>query len=151
MYQFCYQRGLSEVWGYMWTSWYQPKVWKIWAHSSSPYLSRLQTTMMVENFWHQLKHKILRHYLRPCLDLLTWILINNVTPAYVAHSAVMQDTHCLGHLNKLTTFQQTFKTAWRTLAALPISGQPYNVNLVLFTCNCSAPKYHSHHLCKHLV
>ena len=55
MYQFCYQRGLSEVWGYMWTSWYQPKVWKIWAHSSS-YLSRLWTTMMVKNFWCQLKH-----------------------------------------------------------------------------------------------
>ena len=107
--------------------------------------------MTVENFWRQLKHEFLHHYLRPRLDLLTWILINNVTPAYVARSAVMQDTHRLGRPNKLTTFQQTFKMAWRTLAALPISGQPYNVNLVLFTCNCGAPKYHSHHLCKHLV
>ena len=30
-YQFCYQRGLREVWGYLWTSWYAPKVWKLWA------------------------------------------------------------------------------------------------------------------------
>ena len=30
MYQFGVQHGLMEVWAYMWTSWYQPKVWKLW-------------------------------------------------------------------------------------------------------------------------
>jgi hypothetical protein len=26
MYRFCYQRGLREVWGYMWACWYSPKM-----------------------------------------------------------------------------------------------------------------------------
>jgi hypothetical protein len=52
MYSYCFQLGLAEVWAYMWTSWYCPKMWGLWARSTSPiYLSRLRTTMTVENFW----------------------------------------------------------------------------------------------------
>lgn len=51
MYKFCKDRGLREVWGYMWASWYCPKMWKLWARSTSPFISRLRTTMGVENFW----------------------------------------------------------------------------------------------------
>ncbi|KAJ7578860.1 hypothetical protein C8J56DRAFT_797046, partial [Mycena floridula] len=82
MYLFCHQRGLREVWAYFWTSWYCPKVWKLWARSSSPYLTRLRTTMTVENFWKQLKHDYLHHIIHPRLDQLIYILIYDVTPAY---------------------------------------------------------------------
>lgn len=51
MYQSCYQRGLCEVWGYLWTSWYALKIWKLWACSTSPYVSWLHTTMGAESFW----------------------------------------------------------------------------------------------------
>lgn len=37
MYTFCKERGLREVWAYMWTSWYSSKMWPLWARSSSPY------------------------------------------------------------------------------------------------------------------
>ncbi|KAJ7735150.1 hypothetical protein B0H16DRAFT_1327182, partial [Mycena metata] len=84
MYMFCFQRGLREAWGYFWTSWYSPKMWKLWARSTSPYLSRLRTTMNVENFWRQLKHGFLHNHLRPRLDQLVWILVTQVTPAYLA-------------------------------------------------------------------
>jgi hypothetical protein len=50
MYMFCRHRGLREVWGYFWISWYAPKRWKLWARSTSPYLSHLPTTINVENF-----------------------------------------------------------------------------------------------------
>ncbi|KAF5345200.1 hypothetical protein D9758_009722 [Tetrapyrgos nigripes] len=84
MYQFCYQRGLQEVWGYMWTSWYSPKMWDLWAWSTLPdLLSCLHTTMNIKNFWKQLKHDNLHHILHPCLDQLVWILIHEVTPSYV--------------------------------------------------------------------
>ncbi|KAJ7595598.1 hypothetical protein C8J56DRAFT_1001696 [Mycena floridula] len=82
MYNFCHQRGLREVWAYFWTSWYSPKVWKLWARSSSPYLTRLRTTMTVENFWKQLKHDYLHHIVHPRLDQLVYILIYDVNPAY---------------------------------------------------------------------
>lgn len=107
--------------------------------------------MTVENFWRQLKHDFLHHYFRPRLDLLVWILINNVTPAYVARAEVLEDTHRLGRSNKLTTYQITFKSAWKKLAQLPVSGRAYIIDLPSFTCNCGRQKYHAQHLCKHLV
>ncbi|KAF8587588.1 hypothetical protein K439DRAFT_1547853 [Ramaria rubella] len=65
----------SEVWGYLWMSWYQPKMWVLWAHSSSPYLPRWCTTMSVENFWCQLKHDyLLHHLLQPHLDQLVHLI-----------------------------------------------------------------------------
>ncbi|KAF8904195.1 hypothetical protein CPB85DRAFT_1151340, partial [Mucidula mucida] len=33
MYSFCFQRGLREVWAYMWNSWYCPTMWKLWVRS----------------------------------------------------------------------------------------------------------------------
>ena len=65
MYQFCLQRGLREVWGYMWANWYSPKKWHLWARSTSDHLSRLRTTMSVENFWKQLKHDHLHYHVHP--------------------------------------------------------------------------------------
>ena len=42
MYYFCKKRGLSEVWAYMWASWYTPQMWKLWACSTNNrILSRL--------------------------------------------------------------------------------------------------------------
>jgi hypothetical protein len=48
MYSFCEKRGLREVWAYFWNNWYQASHWKLWARSSSPYLSRQRTTMQQE-------------------------------------------------------------------------------------------------------
>ncbi|KAJ7764471.1 hypothetical protein B0H14DRAFT_2403339 [Mycena olivaceomarginata] len=86
MYTFCHIRGLREVWGYLWTSWYTPNMWKLWARSTSPLLSCLRTTMNIENFWKQLKHGFLHNHVRPRLDQLIWILITQVTPAYLARA-----------------------------------------------------------------
>lgn len=91
MYSFCVKRGLREVWGYFWTSWYAPQRWKLWARSTSPFVSRLRTTMNVENFWRQLKHGFLHNHVRPRLDLLVWILVTKVTPAYLARAHILDD------------------------------------------------------------
>ena len=73
MYLYTIQRGLSEVWAYMWMSWYQPSQWKYWARSASKrtelmLVDRVRTTMMAENFHRQLKHNFLHHVHRPRLD-----------------------------------------------------------------------------------
>jgi hypothetical protein len=57
----------------------------------------------------------------------------------------------LGRSNKLTTYQISFKTEWKKLARLPVSGRAYNVDFALFTRDCGRQKYKAHHLCKHLV
>lgn len=56
MYSFCHQRGLADVWAYMWNSWYSNQMWKLWALSACPRIPRLRTTMNAENLWKQLKH-----------------------------------------------------------------------------------------------
>ncbi|KAH7904127.1 hypothetical protein BJ138DRAFT_980315, partial [Hygrophoropsis aurantiaca] len=83
MYQFCHQRGLREVWGYMWVSWYSYNRWELWARSSTLLVSRLRTTMNAENHFKQLKHNELHHLLHPRLDQLIWILCTKVLPSYI--------------------------------------------------------------------
>jgi hypothetical protein len=151
MYQFCWQRGLREVWGYLWTSWYAPSRWKLWARSTSSYLSRWQTTMGTKNFWKQLKHNHLHHMLRPHLDLLVWILIVKVTPEYIARAEVLEDTYRLGRSKPLSTYQKYFKSSWKKLAEASVSQTDYDTDVTTWTCNCGQQKYHSQHLCKHLV
>jgi hypothetical protein len=154
MYIFCRQRGLREVWGYLWTSWYSPKMWKLWARSSSPYLSRLRTTMNAENFWKQLKHGFLHNLLRPRLDQLIWILVTKVTPAYLARAEVLTDRHRLGCARAPTHFQKQFKSAWLKLEKLTLSADAdrrYITRVDKWTCTCPSQPLNCCHLCKHLV
>lgn len=49
MYQYCFNRDLSQVWAYLWNRWYSPPQWKLWARSANPAIPRLKTTMVVES------------------------------------------------------------------------------------------------------
>ncbi|KAJ7789988.1 hypothetical protein B0H14DRAFT_2941837 [Mycena olivaceomarginata] len=57
---------LHEVWAYMWTAWYS-ELYRHW-----------RTTMSVENFWRNLKHKTLHHFVHPRLDQLIYLLAVDV-------------------------------------------------------------------------
>jgi hypothetical protein len=151
MYHFCYIRGLCEVWGYMWACWYSPKMWCLWARSTSPYISRLRTTMNVENFWRQLKHDYLFRIARPRLDHLVWVLIYKVTPAYITRAEILNDSHRLGRTKSLTTYQKYFKASWKKLLESNTSSKVYKTSVKDWTCTCGQQKYDRHHLCKHLV
>ncbi|KAJ7046236.1 hypothetical protein C8F04DRAFT_1024649, partial [Mycena alexandri] len=154
MYSFCEKRGLREVWGYFWTSWYAPQRWKLWARSSAPFVSRLRTTMNVENFWRQLKHNFLHNHVRPRLDLLVWILVTKVTPAYMARAHALEDTYRVGRAKPLTPYRKVFKSTWRALQKLPLSDdadKKYITCIVTWTCTCPGFKYNACLLCKHLV
>ncbi|OCH85782.1 hypothetical protein OBBRIDRAFT_739263, partial [Obba rivulosa] len=106
MYNFCYARGLREVWGYMWTRWYLEVQWLLWARSASPRISRLRTTMIVKNFWKQLeglhidryilKHDFLHHLLHLHLDHLVWILCTKVAPVWTTRAEALEDDYRAG-------------------------------------------------------
>ena len=151
MYKFCEARGLREVWGYMWTQWYSPQQWALWARSTSFYLSRLRTTMGVENFWRQLKHNFLHHLVRPRLDQLVWILATQVLPAWTARAEVLKQNHRAGRSRALTTYQLYFKKTWRRYEKATVSGRVYATNVERWQCNCGRQKFDAHGLCKHLV
>ncbi|KAJ7829186.1 hypothetical protein B0H14DRAFT_2223614, partial [Mycena olivaceomarginata] len=81
MYQFCLQRGLREVWAYMWTVWYCPIKFRLWMRSSElSFIGHWRTTMSVENFWCNLKHETLHHFVHPRLDQLIYLLAVEVLP-----------------------------------------------------------------------
>ncbi|KLO05592.1 hypothetical protein SCHPADRAFT_883687 [Schizopora paradoxa] len=152
MYQFCKLRGLRELWGYAWASWYAPEKWKLWARSTSDLIFRLRTTMNAENHWRQVKHNHLHHLIRPRLDQLIWILVTKVFPQYVATSAVLEDTYRLGRSKALSSPQQLFKREWKRLAKLEMSGNvDYKPDVGRWLCGCGQQKYNAHLLCKHLV
>ena len=114
-------------------------------------ISRWQTTMGTENFWKQLKHNHLHRMLCPCLDLLVWILIVKVIPEYIAHADILEDTYRLSHSKPLLSYQKSFKSAWIKLAEVEVSENTYVTDVTMWTCNCRHQKYHSQHLCKHLM
>jgi hypothetical protein len=107
--------------------------------------------MTVENHWRQLKHEFLHSLHHPRLDLLVWILINKVIPAYFARAELLNDEYRLGRSKSLTTYQTYFKKDWLKLGAASVSGKDYDTNIKTWTCKCGRQKYNAHHLCKHLV
>lgn len=107
--------------------------------------------MNVENFWRQLKHDYLHHVAQPRLDTLVWILINKVTPAYIARAEILNDNHRLGRPKQFTTYQKYFKSSWKELQKRKVSGKEYDTNIAEWNCTCGRQKYDRHHLCKHLV
>ncbi|KAJ6466767.1 hypothetical protein C8R45DRAFT_1171983 [Mycena sanguinolenta] len=124
------------------------------AGSASPYLSRLRTTMGVENFWRQLKHGFLHNLLRPHLNQLVWILVTKVTPAYLARAEILNDGHRLGRSQAPTHFQKQFKSAWLQLEKLTLStdaDRKYITRVDRWTCTCPSQPLNCCHLCKHLV
>jgi hypothetical protein len=130
MYQFCKARDLQEVWGYMWACWYRPKTWPLWARSADPdRLSRLRTTMTVENHWKEVKHTHLHHLVHPRLDQLIYILIYEVTPSIDGRLRYLDPMFHLGQARPVSTWQKHFKKSWETLSKREVSGNDYQTNV----------------------
>ncbi|KAF8142567.1 hypothetical protein K438DRAFT_2113278, partial [Mycena galopus ATCC 62051] len=108
----------------------------------------------IENFWKQLKHGFLHNHLPPRLDQLVWILVTQVTPAYLAHAQILNDGHCLGRSKAPTQFQKQFKSMWVKLEKLTLSAdadRKYITCVEQWTCTCKSQPFNNCHLCKHLV
>jgi hypothetical protein len=75
--------NLREVWAYLWTNWYTPGKWELWARSSCEgAIPRRRTTMLVEALWRNYKRMVLYHYNRPCVDLATYTLVTQGIAPY---------------------------------------------------------------------
>ena len=151
MYFHCKANNLSEVWAYLWNSWYRPSRWQLWARSAyAASIPTKRTTMMVEALWRNLKHLVLHLYNRPPLDLAVYAIVTKSLPPYCHTLAQVLEDARPGRAKSLTHFQQAYKRSWQKLRKVPIRGS-YQTDLSTFTCDCGAQKYHSYLLCKHLV
>lgn len=152
MYYFCKRRGLREVWAYLWNSWYRADMWCLWARSSDTnYLSRLRTTMTVENHWKLLKHHHIDFARRPQVDQTVYIIAIYVVRSMYEKAAQLSYDYRTGRGNALIPFQAALKIEWKRLEKLPISQRDYKTNVLEWKCRCTSQPSNAFHLCKHLV
>ncbi|KAG8990423.1 hypothetical protein FRB90_001762 [Tulasnella sp. 427] len=114
-------------------------------------LSRLRTTMTVENHWKQLKHHYLHFLHRPRLDQVIYLISTALVPDFMSYAHRLEDGHRLGRARILTPAQKRFKKAWKAKKKAIVSGRIYQTDVLLWQCNCGAQAGDSYHLCKHLV
>ena len=151
MYLHCKNNHLREVWAYLWTNWYSPEKWRLWARSAYPYaIPRKRTTMLVEAMWRNFKRMVLHLYNRPRVDFATYALVTQALPAYRHKLVRILHNPRKGRAATLNGEQIPIKKAWLLLRNKDIKGQ-YDTNVLCWTCSCGAQKYHSYLLCKHLV
>ncbi|KAL7409831.1 hypothetical protein BDY24DRAFT_401995 [Mrakia frigida] len=152
-YNYCVANGLADVWGYLWKEWYSPEKWELWARASSPWISRMRTTMMVEAVWKNLKYNVLPGFKRPRIDHLVYILITITVPAERAKleiSFYTEETWPRRKRPKVKNWVKGLKKEWKSLAKVRINHR-YSTDFLNFRCPCGAQMTNAWLLCKHLV
>jgi hypothetical protein len=150
-YYHCKANNLREAWAYLWTNWYAPGKWELWARSSyGDAIPWKRTTMLVEALWRNFKRMVLHHYNHPRVDFATYALVTQgITPYRVCFNKIIRNPRN-GRAKLLCGEQIPIKRAWLALRKRPIKGS-YDMDVGLWLCSCGAQKYHSYLLCKHLV
>ncbi|KAJ7712298.1 hypothetical protein B0H16DRAFT_1437028 [Mycena metata] len=152
MYKFCVEHGLRAVWAYLWENWYRKSRWELWARSVHPEIPVLKTTMILESHWRRIKQDFLHHFHMPRCDLLVWILVTKLAPAYYRKlDRLLTDT---GRYRELPSWRKDFKRAWREKEKAPITlpvNPAYKTDVKKWTCTCRSLAPSQFLLCKHLV
>ncbi|KAJ7460480.1 hypothetical protein B0H11DRAFT_2242054 [Mycena galericulata] len=107
--------------------------------------------MSVENFWRNLKHETLHHFVHPRLDQLVYLIAVEVLPYTEAKMQIFETDFRPGRAKALTPYRKAFKKCWKMLALRPLGNQVYITNLSTWTCSCGQQKYNAFLLCKHMV
>ncbi len=69
------------LWVYLWNEWYSPERWILWLRAGCDNkISILKTNMFVEGHWKVLKRDFLYKFFRPRLDLVVFIIMEQVIP-----------------------------------------------------------------------
>ncbi|KAF9048146.1 hypothetical protein BDP27DRAFT_1164517, partial [Rhodocollybia butyracea] len=112
MYNYCRGHNLAQAWAYLWNQWYSPEQWKLWSLASKPFIPHINTTMIVESLWMNLKHKDLAMYHRPRLDLVTYVVINSLLPRIKLTLQNLRETRRVGRGLALKAWQKALKAKW---------------------------------------
>ncbi|KAJ7891034.1 hypothetical protein B0H13DRAFT_1626086, partial [Mycena leptocephala] len=113
MYSYCFAIEPAQVWAYLWNRWYNPVQWKLWARAPEPAIPRLNTTMIVESLWRDIKHRDLAEFNRPRLDLVTHIVVTIVLPRVKRRLDYIRGERRVGRGGEVAGWQKDFRTAWK--------------------------------------
>jgi hypothetical protein len=145
MYNFCFTNDLRHVWAYLWSNWYEKKMWILWARSSvATKICIFRTTMLMESHWKVVKRDYLPKFFRPRLDLVTYIIISRLIPHH------QQQFNKYQQGREIVSWRKEFKREWVSLSKKNINGV-YLTNIETWTCSCPSFLLSRFFICKHLV
>jgi len=146
-YDYCKQKNLVYLWGYLWINWYKKNCWTLFARASySKALPLARTTMLVESHWRVLKHNYKRNCNRPRLDRLTQILTKELIPDQIHN----WEKYCGNRT--FPSWWGAFKQDWKTALRKEVNTDTiYYTDIERWICSCPAFIDSTYLLCKHLV
>ncbi|CAG8772514.1 25689_t:CDS:2, partial [Dentiscutata erythropus] len=109
-FDYCYQHNLAHVWAYLYTEWYCPEMWKLWAHAASPKINILRSTMAIESHWRVLKHDFFSNFNNAWLDLIIYIIVSKVIPRQADRLQLLHNGRCM------PKWREEFRVEWKKLS-----------------------------------
>jgi hypothetical protein len=147
IYTFCKQNSLSWLWVYLWNEWYNSDRWHLWFRAGcDDKLSIFETNMFVEAHWKVLKRDFLYKFFCPRLDLVVFIIMEQVIP----HQQRRFEQMFLVKREK-SEWRKPFKKEWKILENRPLNNDVYLTNVSYWICGCPAFLTNRFFICKHLV
>ncbi len=145
-YNFCKQHFLPWLWVYLWNEWYSSDRWFLWFRAGcDDKVSIFKTNMFVEAHWKVLKRDFLYKFFRPRLDLVVFIIMEQVIP----HNQRKFEQIFIVEREK-ADWRKAFKKEWKHLAKQPLNNM-YSTDILHWICGCSAFLTSRFLICKHLV
>ena len=156
VYDWCRKRDYFRLWAYLWSNWYCPARWSLWARSASERVSVLKTTMIDESHWRRVKHDYLHRFNRPRIDLVTWVLCTRVIPNSVNLLKALTDPKAQQSRFTVASWRPKWKKEYTKLEDKAVDVHPdktihYHTDPRLLVCSCPAFLTSRFLLCKHIV
>lgn len=152
MYTWCHAQNYFRLWAYLFTYWYAPEPWKLWARSANPdRIPVLKTTMIIESHWRVVKHDFLHRFNRPRIDLVCWILVSRLVPRALDRMTALLKKN---HRKAKASWRKDFKQQWRRMRSSRVETQSllkYHTDPVKWTCACNSFLLSRFLLCKHIL
>jgi hypothetical protein len=147
IYNFCQQNSLPWLWVYLWNEWYNADHWFLWFRAECSYkLSIFKTNMFVESHWKVLKRDFLYKFFRPRLDLVVFVIMEQVVP----HNERKFDQIFVIKREK-ADWRKAFKKEWKELSTRSLNCNTYLTDTNNWICGCPAFLTSRFFICKHLV
>lgn len=100
-------RNYFRLWAYLFTNWYAPEQWQLWARAVTPEkVPVLKTTMIIESRWRRIMHDYLHRFNRPRIDLVCWVIVTRVVPTVLERLTAL-----------LSKNNRVARASWRTSSA----------------------------------
>ncbi|CAB4433197.1 unnamed protein product [Rhizophagus irregularis] len=147
IYNFCKQNSLPWLWVYLWNEWYNAERWYLWLRAGcSDKLSIFKTNMFVEAHWKVLKHDFLYKFFRPRLDLVVFVIMEQLIPL---QQRKFEQIFLAGR--EKAEWRKAFKREWKELSKRTINHNTYSMDINNWVCGCFAFLTSHFFICKHLV